>query len=200
MNLQQMQNEASQMLYRVGAQHAFIIVQPTRKTIAGTIGITFYESILGFSPPACGGLIQVNDKILSKFPDNEIRFILAHECAHIFNNHTIATGFWHLLEKAVKGDNNENYQAVEFIKLILALGSKSNLPPNAETLRTQEYEADRIAVNITGDLNSAISCLTKLAGNDMNAPSHTWELFGSAVPAMTMGERINSLRSGLAFL
>lgn len=201
MNIQQMKNEASQILYRMGAQNVFVYLISSKKTVASTIGLTLHQSFLGFNPPIVGGIIYVNDKILSKnFTDNEIRFILAHECAHIFNNHVIASTFWNFLEKSVKGEYNENYEAVEFIKLILTLGSKNKLPPNAVTLRNQEYEADRIAVNITGDLNSAISCLIKLVGNNMSLPSHTWELFGTVVPVMTMGERINVLRSGIVFL
>ena len=200
MNLQQIRNEVYQLLYRMGAQNVLVILVPTDKTIASTIGLTLYEPFLGLNPPSVGGVIYVNEKVLKHLTDNEIRFILAHECAHIFNNHAIATAFWHYLEKIVKGDNNENYDVIEFIKFILAIGSKSKLPPNAETLRNQEYEADRIAVNLTGDLSSAISCLVKLCGNDMNSSSHTWELFGKAVPAMSMGDRINALRSGVAFL
>jgi len=198
MNIQQMQNEASQILYNMGAQNVFVYLIPSKKTIAGTIGLTLQQSILGFNPPSVGGVIYVNDGFLSKnFTDNEIRFILAHECAHIFNNHVIVSTFWNYLESIAKGENNENYEAVEFIKLILTFGSKSKLPPNAETLRNQEYEADRIAVKFTGDLNSAISCLMKLSGNNMNSASHTWELFGTVVPAMTMGERINVLKTGI---
>jgi len=197
MNIQEMQNLANQFLYKLGATTVIIYVKPTRKTIAAAVGIKINEAILGFTPPATGGFIYVNDKLLNKgFTDSEISFILAHECTHIFHNHVITTAFWNVLEQAVKGESNEHYVLVEFLKLTLAMSSKSKLPPNAETLRNQEYEADRIGVNITGDLASAISCLSKLAGNDMNTPSHTWELFGKAVPAMRMGERIATLRAG----
>jgi len=192
-----MQDLANQNLYNLGANTVIAYVRATHKTVAAAVGVKINERILGLETPAVGGIIYVNDKLLNKgFTDSEISFILAHECTHIFNNHVITTAFWNVLEQAVKGENNEHYELVEFLKLALALSSKSKLPPNAETLRNQEYEADRIGVNITGDLASAISCLSKLASNDMNAPSHTWELFGEAVPAMTMGERIATLRAG----
>ena len=196
-----MQNLSNQYLYSMDANTVLIYVRPTRKTVAAAVGVKINERILGLEPPAVGGIIYVNDKLLNKgFTDSEISFILAHECTHIFNNHVITTAFWNVLEQAIKGENNEHYELVEFLKLALALTSKSKLPPNAETLRNQEYEADRIGVNITGDLASAISCLSKLASNDMNAPSHTWELFGKAVPAMTMGERIVTLQTGLEMI
>ena len=191
-----MQYEVNQMLSNLGAGTIIVFVKPTRKTIAASVGIKLNGTFLGMNQPA-GGFIYVNDKLLNKaFSDSEIRFVLAHECAHIFYNHAIATAFWHLIEQGLKGENNENFQEVEILKLVLALASKSNLPPNAETLRTQEYEADRVAVEVTGDLLSAISSLKKLAGNNLNGPSHNWELFGKAVPAMTMGERIAVLQTG----
>ena len=202
MNLTQMHDFAQQTIYNMGAQTVLVSLRPTRDTIAATVGIKIENipAILGLNSPGVGGIIFVNEKILKKFTDSEIQFIIAHECVHIFHNHAIASMFWNLLEDAIKGDNNENYDFVEFIKLFLALSSQSKLPPNAETLRNQEYEADREAVNITGNLMSALSCLTKLAGNNMNAPSHTWELFNNTVPAMTMGERISTLRSGVQFI
>ena len=47
---------------------------------------------------------------------------------------------------------------------------------------------------ITHDLQSGISCLTKLSGGNLNNPSHTWELFDIQIPAMTLGQRIEALR------
>lgn len=202
MNLPQMHEFAKQTLYNMGAQTVLVTLEPTYQTIAATVGIKIENipAILGLNSPGAAGIIYVNEKILKKFTNSEIQFIIAHECAHIFHNHAIASMFWNLLEDAVKGDNNEHFDSVEIIKLLLALSSQSKLPPNAETLRNQEYEADRVAVNITGDLMSALSCLTKLAGNNMNSPSHTWELFNNTVPAMTMGERISTLRAGVELI
>ena len=42
--------------------------------------------------------------------------------------------------------------------------------------------------------------LSKLVNNNMNAPSHVWELFDKAIPAMKMGERIESLRRNAQFV
>ncbi len=192
-----MKNEAVHILSLLGAGTVLVSVKPTKKTIAAAVGITLHENILGLEKPSVG-VIYVNEKFLNKnFTYSEIRFILAHECAHIFNNHVIASTLWNLIEQALKGDNNENYDVVELLKFLFIFTSKSKLPPNAETLRNQEYEADRVGADVTGDLFSAISALSKLAGNDMNAPSHSWELFGNVVPAMTMGERLATLQAGM---
>jgi peptidase M48-like protein len=45
---------------------------------------------------------------------NEVKFILAHEGAHIFKNHLVATVFWYLIEQLAKGARNENYYSVEW--------------------------------------------------------------------------------------
>lgn len=198
-----MQGNINQIFTAMGVKTFLVFVQPTKSTIAAAVGLKVNEmiTILGLNPPAVGGFIYVNEKFLNKgFTDGEIRFILAHECAHIFNNHVVATLFWNLFEKALKGQKNENYELIEIIKIGFVLMAKNHLPPNAETLRDQEYEADRIAVSITGDLASAVSCLSKLVNNNMNAPSHVWELFDKAIPAMKMGERIESLRRNAQFV
>ncbi len=111
-----------------------------------------------------------------------------------FGNHAISKLFWSLLEQYLKGENNENEVIVELVKFLFTLTDRG-LPPNAETLREQEYEADKLAVlELTHDLGNAIACLTKLCNGDLDSPSHNWELFGNEVPAMTMRQRIATLQ------
>lgn len=204
MQINEMQNIIYEMFAIFGIQTNFVFVRSTKKSVAGTIGLkpnVGLVEFLGFKPQAVIGIIQVNDKYLSKkkFTDSEIRFILAHECSHIYSNHIISTLFWNLLETYLKGEKNENYLVIELAKTLLALMSKSGLPPNAETLREQEYEADKITVlSLTHDLESAVSCLTKLVDGDLDKPSHIWELFGQVVPAMTMRQRIETLRRNVS--
>lgn len=197
MNLLRMKNYVDDIFSTMRIKTNLVSVQSTRDTIASTIGVKINDVIftLGFESPVVIGIIYVNEKILGKgFTDPETQFILAHECSHIFNNHVISKLFWNVLENTLKREQKENHQIIELLKVAFVLLSKSHLPPNAETLRNQEYEADRMAVSITRDIESAISCLSKLVGNNMNAPSHTWELFDSIFPAMTMGQRIEVLR------
>ena len=94
-----------------------------------------------------------------------------------------------------KGPKQENKVIVEIIKGALALISPDRLSPPAISLRDNEYEADNIAVRMTGDIQSAISSLTKLSGDgNLNNSSHTWELFDIEIPAMTLKQRIAQLR------
>lgn len=122
--------------------------------------------------------------------DKEISFILAHELAHLFNNHLIGTLFWYLVEQLDIGSNNQNYYYVQLAKIIFTVTSPDFVPPNVLLLRNREYDADAFAVRyITHDLSIASSCLRKLSGGNLNGPSHKWELIGHPLPAMTLQHR-----------
>jgi Zn-dependent protease with chaperone function len=172
--------------------HNVIVIDTKNSLIAGAFGIN--SSIW---PINTKGIVLINFDYLSQqqFTEKEVQFILAHEIAHIYKNHSINTLMWNIIEQILK---NLDYNApiiVDTFKGFLELLSPNNLPPNAEDLKNNEYEADLIALNyITGDLRNAISCLQKLSNGDLNSPSHTWELFNLNLPAMTLKQRIEVLK------
>ena len=172
--------------------HNVIVINTKNSLIAGAFGI---NSTIW--PINTKGIILINSDYLDQgqFTEKEIQFILAHETAHIYKNHSLNTLMWNIIERLLK---NVDYNApliVETFKGLLTLLSPNNLPPNAEDLKNNEYEADMIALNyVTGDLRSAISCLQKLSNGDLNSPSHTWELFDLKLPAMTLRQRIDLLK------
>ena len=172
--------------------HNVIVIDTKTSLIAGAFGI---NSTIW--PINTKGIVLINFDYLSQqqFTEKEVQFILAHEIAHIYKNHSINTLMWNIIEQILK---NLDYNApiiVEIFKGFLALLSPNNLPPNAEDLKNNEYEADLIALNyITGDLRNAISCLQKLSNGDLNSPSHTWELFNLNLPSMTLKQRIEVLK------
>ena len=172
--------------------HNVIVIDTKTSLIAGAFGI---NSTIW--PINTKGIVLINFDYLSQqqFTEKEVQFILAHEIAHIYKNHSINTLMWNIIEQILK---NLDYNApiiVETFKGFLALLSPNNLPPNAEDLKNNEYEADLIALNyIIGDLRNAISCLQKLSNGDLNSPSHTWELLNLNLPAMTLKQRIEVLK------
>lgn len=150
----------------------------------------------GFLP--IKGTIFVDD--LSSYThgyiDKEISFILAHELAHLFNNHLIGTLFWYLVEQLDIGSNNQNYYYVQPAKIIFTVTSPDFLPPNVLLLRNQEYEADSFAVRyITHDLS------TKLLFEEIiwRHSSLGWELIGLPLPSMTLQQRIDELHGRSAY-
>jgi hypothetical protein len=172
--------------------HNVIVTDTKTSLIAGAFGI---NSTIW--PINTKGIVLINFDYLSQqqFTEKEVQFILAHEIAHIYKNHSINTLMWNIIERILKSLDYNAPIIVETFKGFLALLSPNNLPPNAEDLKNNEYEADLIAVNyITGDLRNAISCLQKLSNGDLNSPSHTWELFNLNLPAMTLKQRIEVLK------
>jgi len=172
--------------------HNVIVIYTKTSLIAGAFGI---NSTIW--PINTKGIVLINFDYLyqQQFTEKEIQFILAHEIAHIYKNHSLNTLMWNIIERILKNLDYNSPIIVETFKGFLALLSPNNLPPNAEDLKNNEYEADLIALNyITGDLRSAISCLQKLSNGDLNSPSHTWELFNLDLPAMTLKQRIEVLK------
>lgn len=172
--------------------HNVIVIDTKTSLIAGAFGI---NSTIW--PINTKGIVLINFDYLyqQQFTEKEIQFILAHEIAHIYKNHSLNTLMWNIIERILKNLDYNSPIIVETFKGFLALLSPNNLPPNSEDLKNNEYEADLIALNyITGDLRSAISCLQKLSNGDLNSPSHTWELFNLDLPAMTLKQRIEVLK------
>jgi beta-lactamase regulating signal transducer with metallopeptidase domain len=122
--------------------HNVIVINTKNSLIAGAFGI---NSTIW--PINTKGIILINSDYLDQgqFTEKEIQFILAHETAHIYKNHSLNTLMWNIIEQLLK---NLDYNApliVETFKGLLTLLSPNNLPPNAEDLKNNEYEADMIA-------------------------------------------------------
>ena len=172
--------------------HNVIVIDTKSSLIAGAFGI---NSTIW--PVNTKGIVLINLDYLNQqqFKEKEIQFILAHEIAHIYKNHSVNTLMWNIIERILKNVDYNGPIIVETFKGFLALLSPNNLPSNAEDLKNNEYEADLIALNyVTGDLRNAISCLQKLSNDDLNSPSHIWELFNLNLPAMTLKQRIEVLK------
>ena len=172
--------------------HNVIVIDTKSSLIAGAFGIN--STIWTVNTK---GIILINLYYLDQqqFKEKEIQFILAHEIVHIYKNHSVNTLMWNIIERILKNIDYNSPIIVEIFKGFLALLSSNNIPPNAEDLKNNEYEADLIALNyITGDLRNAISSLQKLSNGDLNSPSHIWELFNLNLPAMTLKQRIEVLK------
>ena len=172
--------------------HNIIVIDTKTSLIAGAFGI---NSTIW--PINTKGIILINldDLHQRQFTEKEIQFILAHETAHIYKNHSLNTLMWNIIERLLVNLDYNSPLIVETFKGFLSLLSPNNLPPNAEDLKNNEYEADLIALNyVTGDLRNAISCLQKLSNGDPTSPSHTWELFNLNLPSMTLKQRIDVLK------
>ncbi len=84
------------------------------------------------------------------------------------------------------------------IRTITMLLSSRRLPIIEGIIREQEITADKLAVEITGDLPSSINCLYKLCNYNLKMPSHIWEYGNLPLPIMTMNERVKELIKNLS--
>lgn len=74
---------------------------------------TTIASVIGLNLSDFAGLysyvnINLHFNRLHDYDDDELFFILSHECAHVFYNHIWQNIFWFGLENMVRGKNNEN--------------------------------------------------------------------------------------------
>lgn len=181
----------------LGVNYINVELYNTNKSIAYVTGINFGDI---FNIPSFVNL-HLNFERIQYFDQDELFFILAHECSHVYHNHMSGNIGRIILEKILKGENNENYQLVESGKAISALINKivndDFLPIDAAQIKHMELEADKFAVtHITYDLRSAVRCLLHLCNNHIERESHIWELFQVPFNIMTMGQRIEELLKG----
>ena len=76
------------------------------------------------------------------------------------------------------------------MKILFTIFSSARLPPDAVTLRNNEYTADATALKITRDIKSAKSCLLRVCNGNPNSASHLFDLAGKKFVAMTLRTRI----------
>lgn len=152
------------------------------------------------------GYIELNRALFELLSPEEVEFVIAHEAAHIHRSHVVATGGFALVRAAYEAIARGDDGNAEFIRAVLVAydlwkiyeAVKGGLPPDAQVTKDQELEADLLGVQMTRNLGAAVSALTKLVGGRMDAPSHTWEVFKTDFPVMTVGERIQRLIASAA--
>lgn len=193
MKIDKLQQVANEILLRLGVTNILVRVVPLGyNTIAAAAGVTFNLKPAVDNVTAIG-VIHIQLDYLGYFSNQEWGFIIAHECFHIFHNHIVDTLFWNLLEGILKGPKNQYAGIVELVKMLFAIFSSERLPPNAVTLRNNEYTADATALKITNDIKAAKSSLLRLCNGNLNSASHLFDLAGRKFPAMTLEARINEM-------
>jgi Zn-dependent protease with chaperone function len=170
-----------------------VVVSPDLHLAATAQGLT-----LGGIPT---GTITVSTGILRALTTEEIDFVLGHEITHIARNHLFGRGLLAAvravadalavdepgLQKMLVG-----YDIAKLVQLFTG-----ELPMGAALTKDQETEADARAVFATGNPTAARSVLRKLAGQNLDGPSHLWEVFDIELPVMSIRERLTILDATL---
>jgi Zn-dependent protease with chaperone function len=150
------------------------------------------------------GKIMVSEGLIKKLDKDEIRFVLAHEATHIYMNHLPLRLFSDLIRGSISALAYRYPPAL--IALLTAESVKylqyktGQLTGEASLTRSQEIQADVWGIIITGTKTKAISALVKLAENDLDRPSHLWEVLGIKLPVMTVRERIKMINDRIRVL
>jgi Zn-dependent protease with chaperone function len=144
------------------------------------------------------GRIRVSDTLLRLLREPELNFVIAHEVAHIWWNHSLVSGglatMRAMFENEAQRDPDMTLALAAYDFWRVAVRAGGRLPPTAEVAKQQELDADAWAIYlIGGDVNVAHRALLTLTDGDRDAPSHTWEVFKARPPLMTVGERLDAL-------
>jgi len=186
-----------EILLKLGYDRNFVIVEilDDLKFPAFSIGINIEYPI---------GKIQLCNELIEKLTIDELKFVIAHECIHIVKNHLIfdIEKIYNLIKSMLETLSliffDSLYLGFILLKIkdiidIICYVIFKILPFHVEITKEQEIQADIEAIIITKNKTSAISCLKKIANDDLDAPSHTWEVLNVKFPVMTMRERIDEI-------
>jgi|Deesub1362B_J571_1020462.scaffolds.fasta_scaffold00003_188 Zn-dependent protease with chaperone function len=150
------------------------------------------------------GFITISTKIIDLLDFDEIKFVLAHEATHIYMNHLPIRLFSDLIRGSVYSLAYRYPPAViaifasEALKYLQYTAGSS--PAEAGLTKSQEIQADLWGIIITGNKSKSVSALLKLANNDLDRPSHLWEVLGVKLPVMTVRERIRLIEERIRVL
>lgn len=165
----ELQNVVNQFFYKLGNSNTSVLVEivSNPNIIAHVRGLKLALLNIPF------GKICASNSLLNKLPKDETEFVLAHEAAHIDQNH-LNIAILHKLPKDISdelGKNNLDAKVLsvgyDIVKLLIH--SQGNLPLEVAITKQQEFDADFWATLLTGNKTAAITCLKKLVNNDLDA-------------------------------
>jgi len=192
-----LQNFANEFFSKLGNSRIQVSVQITDelKIIAGARGIKLFNIPVG--------RIWVSKPFLRNLSEDKVKFVIAHEVVHIDQNHLPASVLLKLPKAIIDELGKVDVRALglsilwDFIKLWIRF--QGGLPPEAAITKQQELQADVWAIFLTGNKTAAINCLKELVNNNLDLPSHLWEVFDVKLPIMTMRERIEGIIKTLSY-
>lgn len=190
-SLEWLQNRVNQFFAQLNCPLPLVVVEilMEESVLATAQGITLGSIAFG--------KIKISQQLLNLLTATEVEFVLAHEVTHIHLNHLVGTSSFQgaraLAEDTARSDPRWKVLLTGWDLLKVFTYGGGNLPPSAALTKEQELKADALAVLLTRNKAAAHRALCKLVGNNLGAPSHTWEVFDTALPVMTIRERLSAL-------
>ncbi len=146
--------------------------------------------------------ILLGDTLINKFTPDEIRFVFAHEAGHYFHNHIVKltiisaaitfTGLYltsaayDYLVKYYSFESTTSLAALPLLGMLLGVYGLITSPIGNIISRKYEWEADTFALKTTGDSNSFISAMEKLAVSNLadRSPNKVLEFLFHSHPSI----------------
>lgn len=147
-----------------------------------------------FAGGVASGRITVTRELLDLLSSAELDFVVAHECAHIMQNHLAASAIHNAgpaLLRELGKDNGvalAGYFALEAFQAAPLLNGEMHMAQRVSV--DQETEADWRAVLCTGDHTSGRNALWRMAGENPDHGSHEFRVLGAKLSTMTISQRI----------
>lgn len=195
MQLGEMQNEVNRFFKLLGVNTVQVEVRDENSTCAKALGfhLDLTLPLLNRYINWAWGTVYINVNLVNSILSNEEqKFILAHEVAHIRLNHVSSKLTHEVFNTALKQLAPIASITLDVLKLLSHL--RGIPPPISALTKRQELDADVQAILLTGNKTAAINCLSKLVKGNLDAYSHEWEALGMKMPAMTVRERIAEIQ------
>ncbi|GAB4212802.1 MAG: hypothetical protein OHK0013_35970 [Sandaracinaceae bacterium] len=188
--------KAQNFLRRLGCTAPMVTVVVTPDGLASAAGVTLFTASLG--------QIRVGKTLMEVLDAECLDFVLAHEVAHIWENHMVATGAFAvlraMLDQEARSDRDLRTLLAIYDMAKVFMFASGQLPIDAALTKAQELDADALAARLVGSVDAGHRALLTLVGGDRAAPSHTWEVFKTTAPVMTVGERLDALDARFGIL
>lgn len=196
-----MLNNCHDIFLNLGAKNVDVVLQPIQPDLVNGINPDMVAGALGYRSdmevtteniniegPIPTGFILVNRHYKDLFSDSEWKFILAHECAHIYRNHIFNDHIKQLFNE-IANNSWRKQSIMNMINFMSKVREPSSI--SQDLISNQEYEADLLAVEITKDLSSAISCINRLASSNL---INYWDISTFPFHSLPVLERIMNLQ------
>lgn len=138
------------------------------------------------------GLIGASSNLISIMTHEELKFVVAHEVGHILHSHVLFNLAPSILKEIIGDRDFEDVKKFfALFEIFLMLTGKEGFV--RKITKDKELDADRFAILLMRDKESAKSALLKLVNNDMDQVSHMCKIGDVQLPALTIRERIESI-------
>jgi Zn-dependent protease with chaperone function len=141
-----------------------------------------------------GDMLVLHSSLVEAMTDEELRFVIGHECGHIHNSHSVWNSLGQILSNTALNELAKNVPGAGLLLQLLGSGVSLFL---ASWFRCAELTADRAGLICCGNLDTARYALAKLATGgrseilkDINLDEYVKQLESNQATPMRLWESV----------